>query len=85
MNNIIIYKGYWAEIRYSSEDGCFWGEVEGLKNTAISFEGNTVDEIKKDFQDAIDNYLMLCEESNEKPEKQSKRAFTRFTNLMAQK
>ena len=26
------YKGYWAEIKYSDEDECFWGEIEGLKN-----------------------------------------------------
>ena len=42
MNNIMKYKGYWAEIRYSDEDECFYGIIEGLKNTSISFEGTTV-------------------------------------------
>lgn len=72
MSNIMKYKGYWAEIKYSDEDSCFYGVVEGLKNTSISFEGNTVKELKKDFKEAIDDYLIICKEQNEKPEKQAK-------------
>lgn len=72
MNNIMKYKGYWAEIRYSDEDECFYGIIEGLKNTSISFEGNSVKELKKDFKDSIDYYLADCKENNEKPEKQAK-------------
>ena len=72
MDNIMRYKGYWAEIRYSDEDGCFWGRVEGLKNTSITFEGQTVKELKKDFKETIDFYLENCKKSNEEPEKQCK-------------
>lgn len=72
MNNIMKYKGYWAEIRYSDEDECFFGIVEGLKNTTISFEGSTVKELKKDFKEAIDNHIEYCKEHNEEPEKQCK-------------
>ena len=31
MKNIMKYRGYWAEIKYSDEDECFCGEIEGLK------------------------------------------------------
>ena len=72
MNNIMEYRGYWAIIRYSDEDECFWGKVEGLKNTSITFEGETVRELKKDFKDAIDCYLDSCKAHNEKPEEQCK-------------
>lgn len=72
MNNIMEYKGYWAEIRYSDEDECFYGIIEGLKNTLISFEGDTVKELKKDFKDAINHYLENCKANNEEPEKQCK-------------
>ena len=51
MNNIMKYKDYWAKIEYSDEDECFYGIVEGLKNSTISFEGKTVKELKKDFKD----------------------------------
>lgn len=72
MKNIMKYKGYWAEIKYSDEDECFCGEIEGLKNTSISFEGTTVKELKKDFKEAIDHYLEGCKIYNEIPEKQCK-------------
>ena len=72
MGNIMKYKGYWAEIKYSDEDECFCGIIEGLKNDIISFEGTTVKELKKDFKEAIDYYLQVCKENNEEPEKQCK-------------
>ena len=72
MNNIMKYKGYWAEINYSDEDECFYGKIEGLKNTSITFEGQNVKELKKDFKDAIDFYLKGCKADNTKPEEQCK-------------
>lgn len=72
MNNIMKYKGYWAEIKYSDEDECFCGYIEGLRKDLITFEGNTVKELKKDFRGAIDDYLKLCKETNTEPERQCK-------------
>lgn len=66
------YRGYWAEIKYSDEDECFCGYIEGLKNDLISFEGESVKELKKDFKDAIDEYLNTCKKINKDPEKQCK-------------
>lgn len=72
MSNIMKYKGYWAKVEYSDEDECFWGKVEGLKNSLILFEGNTVKELKRDFKDAINEHLRVCKETNTDPEKQCK-------------
>lgn len=72
MGNIMKYKGYWAEIKYSDEDECFFGYIEGLKDDIISFEGNSVKELKKDFKNAIEDYLNICKEINKEPEKQCK-------------
>ena len=72
MDNIMKYKGYWAEIKYSDEDECFCGKIEGLKDSLILFEGQTVKELKKDFEDAIDSYLDNCKKNNEVPEQQCK-------------
>lgn len=66
------YKGYWAEIKYSDEDECFCGKIEGLKKDLISFEGETVKELKRDFRNAINSYLDLCRDTNTEPEKQCK-------------
>ena len=71
MKNIMRYKGYWAKIEYSDEDECFFGKVEGLKDL-ILFEGKSVEELKKDFKNAIEHYLEICKELNEKPQVQCK-------------
>ena len=60
-----MYRGYTPIIKYSEEDGCFIGEVAGLNLHGISFEGATEDEIRKDFEEAIDFYLA----TTAKPEK----------------
>ncbi|MBR2290677.1 MAG: type II toxin-antitoxin system HicB family antitoxin [Clostridia bacterium] len=75
MDNMMQYKGYFAEIKYSDEDECFIGRVEGLKNDTILFEGQTVKELKKDFKDAINSYLDTCKKTNTEPEKQCKGSF----------
>jgi len=59
------YRGYTPIIRYSEEDACFIGEVAGLDLHDISFEGESEEEIRKDFEHAIDFYLA----NTENPEK----------------
>ena len=58
------YKGYWAEVHYTDEDGCFWAHLEGLPYYHAFFEGNTIEELRKDFEEAIDDYLEDCEKQN---------------------
>ena len=60
------YRGYTPIIQYSEEDGCFIGEVAGRNLHDISFEGETEEEIRKDFEQAIDFYLTTTE-NPEKP------------------
>ena len=72
MDNIMRYKGYWAEIKYSDEDECFYGKIEGLRDSLILFEGHNVKELKKDFKSSIDDYLRVCKENNITPEQQCK-------------
>ena len=72
MTNIMEYKGYFATIKYSDEDECFYGIIEGLENDSISFEGENVRKLKKDFREAIDDYLEVCKANNLIPEKQCK-------------
>ncbi len=74
MNNVMRYKGYWAKVQYSDEDKCFWGEIEGIRDS-ITFEGSTVDELRKDFEGAIDDYLIWCEEDGVEPQKQYSGSF----------
>ena len=57
------YKGYVGSVEYSEEDNCLFGKVQGLdKGTIILYEGNTVEELKTDFEGAIDSYLESCKD-----------------------
>lgn len=74
-NNVIKYKGYSAKVRYSKTDKCYCGWIEGLEKDSISFEGDTIEELEKDFRDAIDHYLECCKNTNTEPDKQCSEAY----------
>lgn len=63
------YKGYTGSVEYSPEDDCLFGQVQGLHGTLISYEGESVEAIRKDFEDAIDTYLQSCSERGITPAK----------------
>ncbi|MDE6680401.1 MAG: type II toxin-antitoxin system HicB family antitoxin [Muribaculaceae bacterium] len=63
------YKGYSGTVEYSPEDNCLFGKVLGLRGTLISYEGNSIEEIKKDFEQAVDDYLESCRERGIEPAK----------------
>lgn len=73
-NQYMKYKGYEGSIEYTLEDKILFGKVQGIKSL-ISYEGNTIDELEKDFQGAIDDYLMSCKEDGVIPEKPFKGNF----------
>ena len=56
MNNILKYKDYIATVQYSEEDESFIGHVEGI-DSVVSFEGQTVNELKQAFEDAVESYI----------------------------
>lgn len=62
------YKGYFAKVEFDDEVNVFHGEVINLKDI-ITFEGTTVNELRKAFQDSVDDYLEFCAERGEEPDK----------------
>lgn len=57
MSNYLEYKGFYGTVEYSSEDDILHGKVIGLEHSLISYEGRSLKELKKDFHDAVDDYL----------------------------
>jgi len=68
MKNILHYKGFIGSIHYSSHDDCFHGRIEGVDDL-VTFEGRSVDELKKDFKKAVEDYLELCRAAGKLPQK----------------
>jgi predicted HicB family RNase H-like nuclease len=66
MNNTMQYKGYTAFIEYSAEDECFVGQVVGTRH-AIIFDGTSVEEIRANFMDMMDEYPAMCADLEQEP------------------
>lgn len=74
MNDILEYKGYFANVHFSAEDEIFYGKIIGI-NDLVSFEGNSVLELKSAFQEAVEDYLDTCKQLNKEPERMYKGTF----------
>lgn len=65
---MLTYKNYIAEITFDDEINTFHGEVINTRDV-ITFQGTSVNELKKAFKDSIDDYLDFCAKRKELPEK----------------
>jgi len=65
---MLKYKGYTGSVEFDEESGIFHGEVLDPRDV-VTFQGKSVEEIKKAFRDSIDDYLEFCKERNEKADK----------------
>src|SRR5580704_12676022 len=62
------YKGYVGKVEFDDEAGIFHGEVLGTRDV-ITFQGRSVAELKRAFQESIDDYLAFCKQRGEEPDK----------------
>lgn len=68
MKNVLEYKGYLTRIEYSVEDRVLYGKIEGIKDL-VNFESDSIDKIEYEFHCAVDDYLEMCKELGESPDK----------------
>lgn len=66
MSSAMKYKGYVARVEFSEDDGVFVGRVLGIADH-ISFHGESVRELKKAFQEAINHYIADCKATGREP------------------
>ena len=66
--NTMNYIGYTARIEFDERDNIFVGRVLGLRSI-ISFHGETVTDLRHEFEVAIEDFLNDCKEQGVKPEK----------------
>jgi len=62
------YKGYIAHVEFDDEANIFHGEVINTRDV-ITFQGRSVEELKKTFADSVEDYLAFCTERGEEPDK----------------
>jgi predicted HicB family RNase H-like nuclease len=66
MKNVMTYKGYTARIEFDQRDNIFTGKIIGIEDS-ITFHGETVKELRTDFQAAIDHYIADCAATGRSP------------------
>jgi len=72
--DVLTYKGFIGSVHFSSEDDVFFGKVEGI-NDLITFEGDSVKELRNAFRYVIDEHISDCERENIPVEKSYKGSF----------
>ncbi len=53
------YKGYIGRVEFNDEASIFHGEVINTRDV-ITFQGQSVAELKKAFQESVEDYLAFC-------------------------
>ena len=62
------HRGYTGTFEYDSDLDTFAGHVVDLRDL-IYFEGSSVKELRNSMKAAVDDYLDLCSERGEEPDK----------------
>jgi predicted HicB family RNase H-like nuclease len=68
MSTTLQHRGYDGSVEYSAEDKMLHGRVVGIHDM-ISFGGESVQELEKNFRDAVDEYLEFCKKRGKTPNK----------------
>jgi predicted HicB family RNase H-like nuclease len=74
MKDILIYKEYIGSVHFNADDEVFYGKIEGIDDL-VSFEGSSVKELKKAFEDSVEDFIEICKEAGKKIEKSYKGSF----------
>ncbi len=74
MTDKLTYKEFIGTVHYANDDATFYGKIEGI-NDLVTFEGQTVDELKIAFSESVDDYIELCKDAGKEPLKSFKGTF----------
>jgi len=74
MKDVLTYKDYIGSVHFNAEDEIFFGKIEGIEDL-VTFEGNTVQELKAAFEEAVLDYIDLCQKHSKELEKSYKGSF----------
>ena len=62
MKDVMQYKNFIGSVHFNANDEIFYGKIEGINNDLVTFEGESVKKLKKAFEEAVEDYLQLCEQ-----------------------
>ena len=74
MKDVLTYKDYIGSVHFNAEDEVFFGKIEGIEDL-VTFEGKSVQELKTSFEEAVADYIDLCQKHSKELEKSYKGSF----------
>jgi predicted HicB family RNase H-like nuclease len=74
MKDVLRFKDFIGSVHFSADDDCFFGKIEGIDDL-VSFEGRDVDELKRSFREAVEDYVKLCRAARKPLQKSCKGSF----------
>ena len=74
MENYLKHKTYFGSVEFSSEDNTLYGKIIGIDDL-VTYEAESVEELKKVFKDAVEDYLETCQLLEKEPDKFFKGVF----------
>lgn len=72
--NTLKHKNFIGVFNYIEDEEILFGKIEGVTDL-VTFQGQSISEIKKAFKEAVEDYIELCEEVGKKPMKSFKGSF----------
>lgn len=84
MKSFLKHKGYLGSIEVSTKDNCLFGKILGI-NDLVSYEAKTVKELKENFIESLEDYLVTCIELGKTPEKSFSGGFNVRTGSLRHK
>ncbi len=60
------HKKYLSHVEFDDEADYFHGEVINCRDV-ITFQGRSVEELRRAFEESVDDYLAFCAERGEEP------------------
>lgn len=67
MGELFEHKGYYGSAEVDMRHGCLSGQILFIEDIMV-YEGKTLEDLKANFENAIDNYLETCETLGQEPQ-----------------
>lgn len=74
MTDTLEYHGYTGSVEYSAEDECLYGKLQNIRDL-VNYEAEDVKSLKAEFEAAVDDYLVTCDELGKAADKPYKGTF----------
>lgn len=68
MSKPLTYKGYAAHVEFDAEDRIFFGRLVAIADI-VTFHGETVEELVRAFEKAVDSYVAMSKKLGRPPQK----------------